>query len=201
MARGAAGAPRSAYCRRRRGRVRIAGRRPGPATQGRHARRMSAPNPRHRQPPRPGHADRRHRQLAADLKSGILLTSDHDGHGTYYAGNWCVDGWSTASYAAEVAGERQGLLSRTATSRPRRPRRRLATRHGEAVGHGAQYGCPSNHCIDTVVDRCLTELTAPEDGGAARRADAVREVAFGRFFSRWGLCVYSTTVLGRARHP
>ncbi|MEO6998765.1 MAG: alpha/beta hydrolase [Terracoccus sp.] len=31
------------------------------------------------------------RQLAADLDSGILVTSDHDGHGTYYAGNSCVD--------------------------------------------------------------------------------------------------------------
>ena len=31
------------------------------------------------------------KQLARDLDSGILLTSDHDGHGTYYAGNSCVD--------------------------------------------------------------------------------------------------------------
>ena len=31
------------------------------------------------------------KQLAADLASGILVTSDHDGHGTYYAGNSCVD--------------------------------------------------------------------------------------------------------------
>ena len=31
------------------------------------------------------------KQLAQDLASGILLTSDHDGHGTYYAGNSCVD--------------------------------------------------------------------------------------------------------------
>ena len=31
------------------------------------------------------------KQLAADLASGILVTSDHDGHGTYYAGNPCVD--------------------------------------------------------------------------------------------------------------
>ncbi|GAA5031048.1 alpha/beta hydrolase [Terrabacter aeriphilus] len=31
------------------------------------------------------------KQLAKDLDSGILLTSDHDGHGTYYAGNSCVD--------------------------------------------------------------------------------------------------------------
>lgn len=31
------------------------------------------------------------KQLAKDLDSGILLTSDHDGHGTYYAGNPCVD--------------------------------------------------------------------------------------------------------------
>ena len=31
------------------------------------------------------------KQLAKDLASGILLTSDHDGHGTYYAGNPCVD--------------------------------------------------------------------------------------------------------------
>ena len=31
------------------------------------------------------------KQLAKDLASGILLTSDHDGHGTYYAGNSCVD--------------------------------------------------------------------------------------------------------------
>jgi pimeloyl-ACP methyl ester carboxylesterase len=31
------------------------------------------------------------RQLAKDLDSGILVTSDHDGHGTYYAGNSCVD--------------------------------------------------------------------------------------------------------------
>jgi pimeloyl-ACP methyl ester carboxylesterase len=30
-------------------------------------------------------------QLAHDLASGVLLTSDHDGHGTYYAGNACVD--------------------------------------------------------------------------------------------------------------
>jgi pimeloyl-ACP methyl ester carboxylesterase len=30
-------------------------------------------------------------QLAKDLASGVLLTSDHDGHGTYYAGNSCVD--------------------------------------------------------------------------------------------------------------
>lgn len=31
------------------------------------------------------------RQLAEDLDSAILVTSDHDGHGTYYAGNSCVD--------------------------------------------------------------------------------------------------------------
>jgi pimeloyl-ACP methyl ester carboxylesterase len=31
------------------------------------------------------------KQLAHDLASGVLLTSDHDGHGTYYAGNACVD--------------------------------------------------------------------------------------------------------------
>ncbi|GAA2019104.1 alpha/beta hydrolase [Terrabacter terrae] len=31
------------------------------------------------------------KQLAKDLDSGILLTSNHDGHGTYYAGNPCVD--------------------------------------------------------------------------------------------------------------
>lgn len=31
------------------------------------------------------------KQLAKDLQSGVLLTSDHDGHGTYYAGNSCVD--------------------------------------------------------------------------------------------------------------
>jgi pimeloyl-ACP methyl ester carboxylesterase len=31
------------------------------------------------------------KQLAEDLASGILVTSDHDGHGTYYAGNSCVD--------------------------------------------------------------------------------------------------------------
>ena len=31
------------------------------------------------------------KQLAADLDSGVLVTSDHDGHGTYYAGNSCVD--------------------------------------------------------------------------------------------------------------
>ena len=31
------------------------------------------------------------KQLARDLASGVLLTSDHDGHGTYYAGNACVD--------------------------------------------------------------------------------------------------------------
>jgi pimeloyl-ACP methyl ester carboxylesterase len=31
------------------------------------------------------------KQLAKDLSSGILVTSDHDGHGTYYAGNSCVD--------------------------------------------------------------------------------------------------------------
>jgi pimeloyl-ACP methyl ester carboxylesterase len=31
------------------------------------------------------------KQLAADLASGILVTSDDDGHGTYYAGNSCVD--------------------------------------------------------------------------------------------------------------
>jgi pimeloyl-ACP methyl ester carboxylesterase len=31
------------------------------------------------------------KQLAKDLDSGVLLTSDHDGHGTYYAGNSCVD--------------------------------------------------------------------------------------------------------------
>ncbi|MEW1954491.1 alpha/beta hydrolase [Terrabacter sp. NPDC080008] len=31
------------------------------------------------------------KQLAKDLDSGVLLTSDHDGHGTYYAGNPCVD--------------------------------------------------------------------------------------------------------------
>lgn len=30
-------------------------------------------------------------QLAKDLDSGNLVTSDHDGHGTYYAGNSCVD--------------------------------------------------------------------------------------------------------------
>jgi pimeloyl-ACP methyl ester carboxylesterase len=31
------------------------------------------------------------KQLASDLASGILVTSDHNGHGTYYAGNSCVD--------------------------------------------------------------------------------------------------------------
>ncbi len=31
------------------------------------------------------------KQLAKDLDSGVLVTSDHDGHGTYYAGNSCVD--------------------------------------------------------------------------------------------------------------
>jgi len=30
-------------------------------------------------------------QLASDLASGVLLTSDHDGHGTYFAGSDCVD--------------------------------------------------------------------------------------------------------------
>ena len=31
------------------------------------------------------------KQLAEDLASGVLLTSDHDGHGTYFAGSTCVD--------------------------------------------------------------------------------------------------------------
>jgi pimeloyl-ACP methyl ester carboxylesterase len=31
------------------------------------------------------------KQLARDLASGVLLTSDHDGHGTYFAGSACVD--------------------------------------------------------------------------------------------------------------
>jgi pimeloyl-ACP methyl ester carboxylesterase len=31
------------------------------------------------------------KQLAKDLASGVLLTSDHDGHGTYFAGSNCVD--------------------------------------------------------------------------------------------------------------
>ncbi|MEO7447018.1 MAG: alpha/beta hydrolase [Humibacillus sp.] len=31
------------------------------------------------------------KQLAQDLASGVLLTSDHDGHGTYFAGSSCVD--------------------------------------------------------------------------------------------------------------
>jgi pimeloyl-ACP methyl ester carboxylesterase len=31
------------------------------------------------------------KQLARDLASGVLLTSDHDGHGTYFAGSTCVD--------------------------------------------------------------------------------------------------------------
>ncbi len=31
------------------------------------------------------------KQLAADLDSGTLVTSDHDGHGTYHAGSSCVD--------------------------------------------------------------------------------------------------------------
>ncbi|MEO7752677.1 MAG: alpha/beta hydrolase [Terracoccus sp.] len=31
------------------------------------------------------------KQLAKDLDSGVLVTSDHDGHGTYLAGNSCVD--------------------------------------------------------------------------------------------------------------
>ncbi|GAB3062696.1 alpha/beta hydrolase [Intrasporangium mesophilum] len=31
------------------------------------------------------------KQLAKDLASGVLLTSDHDGHGTYNQGNTCVD--------------------------------------------------------------------------------------------------------------
>jgi pimeloyl-ACP methyl ester carboxylesterase len=31
------------------------------------------------------------KQLAKDLASGVLLTSNHNGHGTYYAGNSCVD--------------------------------------------------------------------------------------------------------------
>ncbi len=31
------------------------------------------------------------KQLAKDLDSGVLVTSDHDGHGTYFAGNSCVD--------------------------------------------------------------------------------------------------------------
>jgi pimeloyl-ACP methyl ester carboxylesterase len=31
------------------------------------------------------------KQLAEDLDSAILVTSDKDGHGTYYAGNSCVD--------------------------------------------------------------------------------------------------------------
>jgi pimeloyl-ACP methyl ester carboxylesterase len=31
------------------------------------------------------------KQLASDLASGVLLTSDHDGHGTYFAGSDCVD--------------------------------------------------------------------------------------------------------------
>jgi pimeloyl-ACP methyl ester carboxylesterase len=32
------------------------------------------------------------KQLAKDLASGVLLTSNHDGHGTYNQGNTCVDG-------------------------------------------------------------------------------------------------------------
>lgn len=31
------------------------------------------------------------KQLASDLDSGTLVTSDHDGHGTYFAGSACVD--------------------------------------------------------------------------------------------------------------
>ncbi len=31
------------------------------------------------------------KQLAKDLDSGVLVTSDHDGHGTYFAGNSCID--------------------------------------------------------------------------------------------------------------
>jgi pimeloyl-ACP methyl ester carboxylesterase len=32
------------------------------------------------------------RQLARDLASGVLVTSDNDGHGTYLSGNSCIDG-------------------------------------------------------------------------------------------------------------
>ena len=31
------------------------------------------------------------KQLAHDLASGVLLTSNHDGHGTYFVGSKCVD--------------------------------------------------------------------------------------------------------------
>jgi pimeloyl-ACP methyl ester carboxylesterase len=31
------------------------------------------------------------KQLAGDLDSGVLLTSNHDGHGTYFVGSSCVD--------------------------------------------------------------------------------------------------------------
>ena len=53
------------------------------------------------------------KQLAKDLASGVLLTSDHDGHGTYYDGSSCVDS-AVDGYLTQGngAGRRQGLLSR-----------------------------------------------------------------------------------------
>jgi pimeloyl-ACP methyl ester carboxylesterase len=32
------------------------------------------------------------KQLAKDLDSGVLVTADSDGHGTYLSGNSCIDG-------------------------------------------------------------------------------------------------------------
>ena len=52
---------------------------------------------------------------AHDLASGVLLTSDHDGHGTYFAGNTCVDSAVDAlPPRGNRALRRQGLLTSSA---------------------------------------------------------------------------------------
>ncbi|OFE18846.1 alpha/beta hydrolase [Humibacillus sp. DSM 29435] len=48
------------------------------------------------------------KQLAADLDSGTLVTSDHDGHGTYYAGSACVDS-AVDGYLNQGVVPRNGL--------------------------------------------------------------------------------------------
>jgi pimeloyl-ACP methyl ester carboxylesterase len=51
------------------------------------------------------------KQLAADLDSGVLVTSDHDGHGTYLTGSSCVDG-AVDAYLTAGTVPRDGLACR-----------------------------------------------------------------------------------------
>ena len=82
------------------------------------------------------------KQLAKDLASGVLLTRDHDGHGTYFAGSSCVDS-AVDGYLIQGHGahRRHDLLSRVRSRPAHRGRDRDGARGALRSRHRAPASC------------------------------------------------------------